>query len=240
MPDRDDVGWDEGRAGSRPREGPLLAFLTSAARALEAESDRRFPWLPVLFAGGIVAYFALADEPGARIAASLLLGAIGLCLAARHAPLGLCVGGAAIAFAAGFTAAKLRTETVRAPVLAQELRYVNVAGFVEAHALRDKGRARLTLRVLSLGDLDAGERPYRVPVTLPARDGANATIGEAVSLRATLQPPPRADFARRLRFRRQAWFSSLGATGYATSKVTPLADAPRRHGTWRPGRGSMR
>jgi competence protein ComEC len=103
--------------------------------------------LPVLFAGGVLVYFALADEPEPRLAAALLLGAAGICLAARHAPLGLCLGGALLAFASGFAAAKLRTEMARAPVLAHELRYVNVTGFIEAHELRDKGRARLTLRI---------------------------------------------------------------------------------------------
>ena len=92
---------------------------------LEREQDRWFLWLPVLFAGGIITYFALADEPAARVALALLVGAIGLTLAARHAPLGLCFGGAALAFAPGFAAAKLRTETVRAPVLAHELRYTD-------------------------------------------------------------------------------------------------------------------
>ena len=119
--------------------GLLAASLRASARALEAEQDRWFLWLPVLFAGGIISYFTLADEPGARLAIALLLGAIGLCLAAKHAPLGLCIGGAALAFASGFAAAKLRTEMARAPVLSHELRYVKATGFVEAHELRDKG-----------------------------------------------------------------------------------------------------
>ena len=122
---------------------------------LEREQDRWFLWLPVLFAGGIITYFALANEPAARVALALLVGAIGLTLAARHAPLGLCFGGAALAFAPGFAAAKLRTETVRAPVLAHGLRYTILTGFVGAHELRDKGRARITLRVLTLDNLES-------------------------------------------------------------------------------------
>jgi competence protein ComEC len=119
MLDPDEQGSGYGRACARRREGLLSAFLSSAARALERESDRWFLWLPVLFAGGIIAYFALADEPGMTVAAALLLGAIVVCLAARNAL--LCIGGATLAFAAGFAAAKLRIEAVRAPVLAQEL-----------------------------------------------------------------------------------------------------------------------
>jgi competence protein ComEC len=182
--------------------------------------------LPVLFAGGVLAYFALAHEPEPRLAAALLLGAAGICLAARHAPLGLCLGGALLAFASGFAAAKLRTEMARAPVLAHELRYVNVTGFIEAHELRDKGRARLTLRVLSLGDLGPDQRPYRLRVSLPAGNVAGARIGEAVTLRATVQPPPEPVEPGGFDFGRQAWFARLGATGYATSKVATLEAAP--------------
>jgi hypothetical protein len=40
--------------------------------------DRWLLWLPALFAGGIVTYFALADEPDARLTVALLLGAIGI------------------------------------------------------------------------------------------------------------------------------------------------------------------
>jgi len=225
MPGRSDEDWGgDDRAYAR-REGLLSASLAAGARALESESDRWFLWLPVLFAGGIIAYFALADEPDARLAAALLLGAIGLSLAVKHAPLGLCIGGALLAFASGFATAKLRTEMARAPVLSQELRYVGVTGFVEAHELRDKGRARITLRVLSVDDLKPQQLPYRVRVSLAARDISNARIGEAVTLHATLQPPPEPIEPGGFDFARRAWFARLGATGYVTSKVAPLSEA---------------
>lgn len=226
MPKRGEEEWGgEDRAAARRREGLLAASVSAAASALEAEQDRWFLWLPVLFAGGILAYFALADEPGARLAVALLAGALGLALAARHAPLGVCIGGAALAFAAGFAAAKLRTEMARAPVLAHELRYVKVTGFVEAHELRDKGRARINLRVLSLDDLKPGQRPYRLRVTMPAKDVSNLEIGAAVAFNATLQPPPEPIEPGGFDFGRQAWFARLGATGYATSKLEPLNQA---------------
>ncbi len=203
----------------------LSAGLAATARALEAESDRWFLSLPVLFAGGIIAYFALSNEPDPRVAVALVLAAIGLCLALRDAPLGLALAGAVLAFAAGFATAKLRTETARAPVLAHEMRYAGVSGWVEAHELRDKGRARITLRVLSLGDLGPEQRSYRVRVTMPAKDAVNARIGEAVTLKATLQPPPEPIEPGGFDFGRQAWFASLGATGYATSRIASLNDA---------------
>ncbi len=235
MPDSGEEEWGEDRARARRPEGLLATAIRASAHALEAEQDRWFLWLPVLFAGGIIAYFALADEPDARVAAALLIGAIGLTLACRRAPLGLCLGGAALAFALGFAAAKLRTEMARAPVLAHELRSAQVTGFVESHELRDKGRARIMLRVLSLDALKPDERPYRVRVSMAARQISGIGIGDAISLKAMLQPPPEPIEPGGFDFGRQAWFARLGATGYATGKVEPLDDAdapPWDLGAW--------
>src|SRR4030067_2683735 len=107
MPGRGDGGGGgEDRASVRRRERLLSASLAATVCALESESDRWFLWLPVLFAGGIITYFTLADEPNARLAAALLVGAIGLALALKHVPLGVCIGGALLAFASGFATAK--------------------------------------------------------------------------------------------------------------------------------------
>ncbi|HEX2448850.1 MAG TPA: ComEC/Rec2 family competence protein [Methyloceanibacter sp.] len=226
MPERGEDEWGGEHPGASAREGLLAALLGASARALEREQDRWFLWLPVLFAGGIVTYFALTGEPAVRVTVALLVGAVGLALAMRHAPLALCIGGAALAFASGFAAAKLRTEMVRAPVLAHELRFAKVAGFIEQHELRDKGRARLTLRLISLDGARPDERPYRSRVTMPAKDASNVWIGKAVAFTATLRPPPEPIEPGGFDFGRQAWFARIGATGYATSKVELLAEAP--------------
>jgi competence protein ComEC len=80
------------------------------------------------------------------------------------------------------------------------------------------------VRVISLGDLKPEETPFRVRVTLPAANAGVAT-GEAVSLKATLRPPPEPIVPHGFNFGRTAWFDRLGATGYATGKIEPLADA---------------
>ncbi|MBM3544196.1 MAG: ComEC family competence protein [Alphaproteobacteria bacterium] len=223
MGDPSNEDWGEPRV--RARSGILASGLAVCARALEAESDRWFLWLPVFFAGGIVAYFTLTNEPEPRIAIALLLAAVGVCLTLRNIPLGFVLGIAFLAFTAGFATAKLRTEMARAPVLDQELRYVPVSGWVEAHELRDKGRARILLRVISLADLSPGRLPYRVRVTLPAKNSHGLKTGEAVRLRATLQPPPEPVEPGAFDFARRAWFARLGGTGYATSRLEPLEGA---------------
>jgi competence protein ComEC len=225
-------GLDQGDRGGRDRirrqsqDGLLSKSLAALARMLEAERDRWILWVPVLFAAGIIFYFVLASEPQARLALVLLLGALGLVLTVRNARLGLCIGGAALAFASGLATAKLRTEMVRAPVLQQDLRYTEVSGFIEAHELRDKGRARITLRVLALGDLEPDKTPYRVRISMTRKYAADARVGEAVSLRATLQPPPEPIEPGGFDFARRAWFDRLGATGSAMSEIAPLDGAP--------------
>lgn len=66
MPEWGDEERDgEDRPGGR---GLLAASLRLSAHILEREQDRWFLWLPMLFAGGIITYFALTDEPAARVA----------------------------------------------------------------------------------------------------------------------------------------------------------------------------
>jgi predicted membrane metal-binding protein len=81
------------------------------------------------------------------------------------------------------------------------------------------------LRVLSLGNPDAEARPYRVRVTLPAKDIIDLKVGEAIALNATLQPPPEPIEPGGFDFGRQAWFARLGGTGYATSRIERVEDA---------------
>ncbi len=96
MPERGEHDWGEDRGSRRGRDGLIVIAFASAARALEAETDRWFLWIPVLFAGGIVTYFTLQAEPDPRIALALVVGALGLALTLRTAPLGLAIGGASL------------------------------------------------------------------------------------------------------------------------------------------------
>ncbi|MGD9501706.1 MAG: ComEC/Rec2 family competence protein, partial [Methyloceanibacter sp.] len=70
------------------------------------------------------------------------------------------------------------------------------------------------------------ETPYRVRVSMPAKYAAGVRIGEAITLRATLAPPPEPIEPGGFDFARSFWFARLGATGYATSTIAPLAGAP--------------
>ena len=123
----------------------------------------------------------------------------------------------------------------RAPVLTKELRGVTVKGWVEIYEWRDNAKARITLRIISLGDPKPEATPYRVRVTMPAAN-ASAATGEAVALKATLRPPPEPVAPHGFDFARAAWFDRLGATGYATDKIERSAETGEpRHGICAPG-----
>ncbi len=223
MPVRDEHALATGEDGVRGRIGLAPLLIAALARALTAESDRWFLWLPVLFGGSVLAYFTLSSEPSAIAAAALLIAAAGTALAVRGLGLGLAVGASLLALAAGFVTAKLRTEIARAPVLTKEMRWVEVKGWSESYEARDKARARITMRVIAVGDLSPEETPYRVRVTLSA-SGGRVETGEAIALRATLRPPPEPIEPHGFDFARTAWFERVGASGYATAKITRLDD----------------
>ena len=155
MPGRDEHASEHWAGKPQRLLGGAALALSAVARALEAESDRLSLWIPVLFGSGI--------------------------LAGRGTGFSLIIGGAALALAAGFANAKLHTEMARAPLLAKEMRGVTVKGFVELYERRDKAKARITLRVIALGDLPPAKTPDRVRVTLSA-ETATVESGEALSL----------------------------------------------------------
>ena len=155
MPGRDEHASEHWAGKPQRLLGGVALALSAVARALEAESDRLSLWIPVPFGSGF--------------------------LAGRGSGLGLIIGGAALALAAGFANAKLHTEMARAPLLAKEMRRVTVKGFVELYERRDKAKARITLRVIALGDLPPAKTPDRVRVTLSA-ETATVESGEALSL----------------------------------------------------------
>lgn len=208
-----------------PRVGPLLARLSglpSLAAQLERERHRWFVWVPVAFGGGIAGYFALPHEPGLPTVLALSLMAAGLVLASRHRPLLHGLAFAVLAMALGFGAAKLRTETVRAPVLGQELRYAKIEGIVELIEPRPTRGERLTIRVTAIDRLAESARPERIRIRA-MRKTEGLKPGDRIALRATLRPPATPALPSGYDFARWAWFQGLGATGFSLMPATILS-----------------
>lgn len=203
--------------------GPWSVLLTPGTRT--AERDRWFLWVPPLFAVGISIYFELADEPhwAAVVLPLLVAGTLRQIFRAHDLP---CVAAnAMIILAAGFAAAKLRTEAVRAPVLAQPLRDALVKGYVTRFEKRADGSRRITLDVIDISGIEARWTPACVRVRLPPSDRTFAS-GTAVRLRARLSAPPAPARPNGYDFARAAFFQRLGGVGFSLAEPSVLETAP--------------
>ena len=208
-------GFAPGGRRSRP-----LAWLTGN---LAAERERWALWLPVAFASGIALYFGLGAEPPwwlGLAGAGLALGFYALVRGAGSAPAAALL---AVALAAGFCAAQVRTNLVAAPVLAKRVGPLWVSGQIEALEPRGRG-ARLTLSHLDIARLAPAETPERVRIAVTARTDS-LQPGDWVRLRAVLRPPPGPSAPDAFDFARQAYFARLGGVGFAYGRAR-VVEAP--------------
>lgn len=204
----------------------LASLWRASIETIEAQWDRKILWLPVVFACGILIYFSLKTEPGLleSLALPLLVG--GFLVAFRHNPLKLALLAAVLSAACGFATAKIRTELVRAPVILEETDFARLSGWAEEVERLHGKRDRILLRVIAMERRARERTPYRVRISVSKKASADIETGDAISVWATLMPPPQPAKPGGFDFGRKAWFMGLGAVGYATSRITQLKDAP--------------
>ena len=201
---------------------PRASLRDALAGQLEAEQERWFLWLPVAFSAGIALYFQLPAEPWTLAATLPVVAGLALRRVARGT---LAVLATTIALTAtlGVAAAKLRTEAARAPVLERQVGPVEVRGFVELVEPRSTQGQRVTIRVTALEKLERARWPFRARVRTLA-ENTELKPGDAVRLKATLNPPPGPSLPGDYDFARMAWFQGLGAVGFATSAAEVVDD----------------
>ena len=192
----------------------VLSPLSALASWLEAERESWFLWLPVALGLGIALYFWLPLEPSLTACLMPLAASVILKLLWRKTTLAFVTASLIFWCAAGLALAKLRTEWVRAPILARQLTGVPVRGFVELVEPKPTRGQRITVRVTSLGALTPDQLPRRVRVrTMAALAGLKP--GDAIQLKATLGPPAEPSQPGSFDFGRQAWFLGIGGVGYS-------------------------
>lgn len=206
-------------------EGAGGGALSPSARlgvALEAERARWFYWIPVIMGAGIATYFALPSEPPAIAATLLMAGALGLRMALPRTTLLSLATSILVIFAVGFALITLRTLLVAGPVLQQRMGPVEVRGYVELVEPREGRGERITLRITKLGQLDHAATPQRARIrTMKKLEGLAA--GDAITARVHLAPPAGPALPGGFDFARHAYFSGIGAVGYAL--MLPERDA---------------
>jgi competence protein ComEC len=211
--------------GGRLSRG-ILPLLDGLLARFLAERDRWALWGPAGFGLGIALYFALPVEPWTWLGLTLAVPLLGFALWARRTgragrllmlslPVGL--------VAAGFGAAELETWRVAAPVVAQRLGPVPVAGRVVAVEALPTGR-RVTIAVQSLADWAPEKLPRFVRVKLDP-GGATPSAGDHIAATVVLLPPPAPQLPGDRDFQRQAFFMGLGAVGYALGPANVRPEA---------------
>lgn len=223
LPPRGHSRTADGRSSAWLELGPRLR--TWFWRSFAEERARFVNWLPVVFGAGIWVYFTLGTEPTAALAGlPLVTGIILTALAQRDGALRL-IGVLLIVAGAGFAVAKARSAFVAAPVLEKNLRGVSVTGVVERREPHAKRGERLTLRLISVGDVEPALLPNRARIRtlMPAGD---IVPGDVVQLTATLSPPSVPALPGGHDFARAAYFEGVGAVGFALRAPVKLSPEP--------------
>lgn len=193
---------------------------------LLVERERWILWMPVALGSGIACYFALPFEPW-RWAGPLALGCcllLGIVLCSSR-PWLLALAVVLGLISLGFTVAGERSRRVAAPVLVHPTEALPITGRIAEVEPLEQGVHRLVLDSVGWPDaMDARSMPVKLRVRL-REGGREWRAGQRVSLRAVLMPPPAPASPGAYDFSRQAWFSGIGAVGYAVGPARLLPDA---------------
>ena len=207
----------------------LGAVWLRMAASLEREiaARRGFLWLPVAFGLGILGYFALPNEP--LLPALALLAAVLALITwrARFRVGTFRVLAVATCIAGGLLSAKIRTDWVAAPVISREAT-VTVSGWIAAREESSANGARLHLAVKDMSVPAHSTAPKLVRVTVRSR-ADSLMVGDAVTMKARLQPPSGAVMPGGYDFARVAYYEGVGAVGFAYGGAKPaptLGPAP--------------
>jgi competence protein ComEC len=184
---------------------------------LIAEKDSLFLWTPVLFGIGIVTYFKLPFEPDLKIsitAAILLI--IGIILFNKVKTV-LWLNIISLIFCFGFLSANIRSVTANAPSLKWETGIRNITGTIESISSKPHG-SRFLLKSPKIEGLPQDKTPIKIRINIKT-DHKGASIGDTISVLASLSPPPKPVIPGGYDFSRYAYFKQIGAVGYAVSDV---------------------
>ena len=205
-------------------DGMALRLLGRAEARLLEERGRLALWLPVALGAGVLLYFGLPWEPALGWAwLALPLPVLAWGLGRWHPHLGWAAGvlaALALGVALGAWHAARQAPALVAPRTATPL-----AGRVAQVEALPEG-LRLTLVGARFGEGEAQAR--RVRVRLKRDDPARPQVGDQVLVRALVRSPAAPAYPGAWDFQRAAWFSGLGASGFALglAEVTPGEAGP--------------
>jgi competence protein ComEC len=185
---------------------------------LDTERERLAVWLPVFMGAGVLSYYALRFEPSAWLGAAITVPVL---VIAVWQPGIRWLFGPLAAAALGFTAGQFAT--ARAPPIEPDLptHAAMVTGTIRAVEVLPEGR-RITIQPAWL---DGAAEPLRrsLRIRLQKKDFSEIDSGDSVRIRALVRPPPSPSYPGAWDLQRDDFYSGLGGSGYALSKVERTA-----------------
>ncbi len=224
--------WDIGgkRDGRIARRAATSRFslARTLARIAEAERGRFVLWLPVFMGVGVLVYFALHAEPPAWIGAKFAAAGFAAAAASINRQAARACALVIAMTALGFASAQYAT--AHAPPIEADLpaRAAIVSGIVRAVEILPQGR-RITLGEAEFHTVDdtAVRRMTRTArFRLKSGDDTPVETGDRVRVRAMLRAPLPPSLPGGWDLQRDAFFSGLGASGYALDRLTVVTRAP--------------
>jgi len=191
--------------------------MQALAAWIEVERGRFILWLPVAMAIGILIYFNLSAEPPVWLGFAVLAPLLPLIVFWRH-PAARLILALLLSAGIGFARAEWRTAS-EPPLTAIPYGAVAITGRLAAIDLLSSGR-RLTIDHAQLNGAPAARA-----IHLKLRDD-DATVllpGAEIAVRALLFKPQRPAYPGAWDAGRDAFFSGLGASGFALGDVTVIA-----------------
>lgn len=186
-----------------------------------SEQEQWVLWLPVCFAVGILLYFSLSSEPPLWPAALMLACAFTSAIGFRKYLLPLSISLVLLFGSAGFFTASLRSLRLAAPVITHETGIIRIEARVAAIFPLASGKRILFDQLISPA-LPAYATPVKIRLIVRTKS-TNIQIGDRVSFRASLSPPPPPVLPGGYDFARSAYFQQIGAIGYTVTALKVLS-----------------
>lgn len=237
--------WQTGGGKSSVGGAKSGSIGTRLADHAEGFLDRagfdRAPWLAVVFAAGIMAWFAL---PGVWQWCAAIAGGAGLALGAMalwppgsradetRGNLRVALAACGLVFAFGVAVVWARSELIGAQPIDRPMVMQLNGAVLEREDQPAEGRLRLTLAVRDAETDSARKVRVNVPLAGFGDQGIPAGLAEGavVSLRARLMPPAPPMLPGSYDFARAAWFKGLAGTGTVVGSLEVVQPSLQRDG----------
>jgi competence protein ComEC len=196
----------------------MHAMLT---RLREDERGRFILWLPVLMGTGVLAYFALRQEPPFWLGLALLAPSTLAAFLLPAGSLSRATATATAAIALGFASAQFATWRAP-PIQPLPTSETTLMGVVRGVDLLPGGGRRLLIEGVRLdGAATPLARPVRV--RLRANDPLSVTTGDIVRVRALVRPAAPPPYPGGHDLQRDSFYAGLGGSGFALGSAELVA-----------------